>query len=43
MLDYHDAYSNDELVVTFENCRFRVSAAVLKMNEECIKRSKFLS
>jgi hypothetical protein len=29
MLDYHDAYTNNELLVTFEDCLFRVRIAIL--------------
>jgi hypothetical protein len=34
MLDYHDAYANEELLVTFEDCLFRVRIAILAV-ETC--------
>lgn len=44
MLDYHDAYSNDELSVTFEDCSFRVRTNVsLGMQKRLYSRFLTLS
>jgi hypothetical protein len=37
MLDYHDAYASDELLVTFEDCLFRVRIAILELETRRIQ------